>query len=139
MNEEDAIQIAAAALLNSLRIMWTHVPNGEKRPPGVGRKLKRMGVSRGVPDVLCFDVTLDGEVGFALEIKTACGRLSPHQSRWLAGLDARGWRTRVAYGIDEALCEIRAAYGNTPRPRVVVHEESEACEDGLIDSLFGDQ
>lgn len=101
---EDDIQLAVAQTLDDLGLLWCHVPNGEKRTEAVGRKLKRLGVKRGVPDVLIFDPppAYPVAVGAALELKTAKGRVSRHQVWWVDGLRERMWLAAVVRGPEEA-------------------------------------
>lgn len=72
-----------------------HVPNGEKRATRTGRKLKRMGVQPGVPDIA---VTLpDGRSAY-IEFKRPGDKVA-------AGSDQdkfRGWCDR--YGVPWAAC-----------------------------------
>lgn len=101
---EDDIQFAVAQTLDDLGLLWCHVPNGEKRTEAVGRKLKRLGVKRGVPDVLIFDPPPAYPlcVGAALELKTATGRVSPQQAMWCEMLRDRLWLAAVVRGPEEA-------------------------------------
>jgi hypothetical protein len=63
-----------------------------------------LGVVSGVPDVI---VIRGGRV-FALELKTATGKLSPEQARVLDEMRACGVDTGVAYGLDQALVWLQA-------------------------------
>ena len=56
-------------------ILFWHTPNGEKRDPIVGQKLKNMGVRAGVPDL--FFPTLK----LFIEMKTVSGKLSVEQRK----------------------------------------------------------
>lgn len=90
------------------------VPNGGKRGAVEAAILKAEGVSRGVPDWLCFEPnaatpSASYDVGLALEFKTArSGRVSPEQAWWHVALRARGWRVEVvttAEGAWTVLCD----------------------------------
>lgn len=79
-----------------------HVPNGGARNKVAGAKLKAEGVRRGVPDYLWPLRSGVGDVGLAIELKAAGGRLEPEQREWIAHLSGQGWRCVVAYGWEEA-------------------------------------
>lgn len=99
---EDDMQIAlfdwARRLENrpgctSLRWLF-HPPNGGARSATTGARLKRMGVRRGVPDVV-LPVSNAAYVGLAGELKAAKGRLTPEQSEWIGHLGDDGWFVAV--------------------------------------------
>lgn len=76
--------------------MLAHVPNGGYRHPATGARLKALGVSAGVPDLLLF--CRRGEYsGLALEMKSPSGkgRVRPEQAAWLQALRDEGWATAV--------------------------------------------
>lgn len=114
--EEDH-QRALATWLDLRGQLWCHVPNGGQRPRGGAGKMKGQGVKPGVPDVLIFDPTRDGQKGLAIELKLPAqprrkkGRLSPEQRAWLEGLRRRGWAAHVAYGWGEASHLVEQYYG----------------------------
>lgn len=87
-------------------LVWWHTPNGEKRDKASAAKLKAMGVTPGVPDLI---LIADGKT-YGLELKTASGRLSPGQRGMLDRFAEAGAYTAVAYGIDSAL-SILSAWG----------------------------
>lgn len=104
---EEAIQRAVADLLARTAqpgVAWTHIPNGEARGPGIGGKLKAMGVQPGWPDVL---LIRDGQV-YGLELKRLRGRVSPAQELAHAELRRAGCKVFVAYGLDEAMAWLKA-------------------------------
>jgi VRR-NUC domain len=76
-----------------------HVPNGEYRPEATGRKLQRMGVSPGVPDLILIG---PGKICW-LELKTKYGRLTEVQQEFLDYLSSVGADVAVAWGYDEAI------------------------------------
>jgi len=82
-----------------LGVVYAHVPNGEARGPGVGGKLKAMGVRSGMPDL----IALYAGQFYGLELKREGGRLTEAQRKTLADLEAAGALTAVAYGLDDAL------------------------------------
>ena len=63
-------------------------------------KNKRMGVSRGFPDLLV--VTPKGLVFIELK-RTRGGKLAPEQQAWLDALDAAGCPSVTCYGAKEAI------------------------------------
>lgn len=104
--DEEGIQRAVVELLeraHTHNVEWTHIPNGERRPPGVGGKLKAMGVTAGWPDLL---LMREG-IAYGLELKTRTGKLSPVQTIMVGRLREAGMRLQVAYGLDDAIEKLR--------------------------------
>jgi hypothetical protein len=65
-------------------------------------KLKRMGVSPGIPD-LCIPIPSGGYHGLYIELKREKGgKVSANQSDWLAFLTEKGYYAHVAKGFEEA-------------------------------------
>jgi VRR-NUC domain len=85
-------------------VLWLHCPNGERRDPITGAKLKRLGVLAGAADLLL------GHNGnsFALELKAPGGRLSEAQLDFLARFNDAGGHTAIAEGLDRALACLEA-------------------------------
>lgn len=105
-------QVKLAEYLDMKGYLWCHVPNGGKRNPITGKKLKRQGVKPGVPDVLIFASPMDRQLGVkslksaAIELKRQNGSMSDlrdTQREWLINLQKKGWLTKVAFGADEAI------------------------------------
>lgn len=94
-----------AEYLDRCGVRWCHVPNGGARNAIVGAQLKRLGVKRGVPDVIVFDrpPKAPDAVGVAMELKAEGGRLTPEQRDWIYGLNALGWYACVCTGAGEAI------------------------------------
>ena len=73
------------------------------------RTCKRMGYSPGVPDILIYDRPTPVEngklyVGACIEMKRRKGGVvSEDQKEWLAALEERGWKCKVALGCDDAI------------------------------------
>lgn len=84
----------------ALRLLF-HVPNGGERNPIVGGQMVALGARKGVPDLM-LPVARGPYHGLFLEIKAEDGSVSDHQRRWLADLEAEGYRAVVAYGLEEA-------------------------------------
>ena len=104
---EASEQARVVAYLRSRGWLFTATANGV----GAGRmqwvQLARSGVAPGVPDILVFEAVA-GYRGVALEMKTAKGKVSIEQARWIAALRERGWYAFVAYGADEAIAKLEA-------------------------------
>ena len=101
---EDAIQMEVVRRLRAAgRCAFFHVANERRTTPRQGAKLKAMGVSAGVPDL----VIVTGGRTYALELKSERGRLSDAQKNWLNILSATGcWHTAVTYGLTEAVDQL---------------------------------
>ena len=92
MVSEKSESIALARWLEKSNLTFIHVPNEGRRSPRGGAILKRMGLKKGFPDFLIFDVPPGREVkGVAVELKTPKGRLTRDQQRWLRSLRNLGW------------------------------------------------
>lgn len=64
--------------------------------------MRAAGYNKGVPDMFIYEPSLDGEyVGLALELKSAKGRPTPQQLKWLADLQNRGWCAAIVKSVDE--------------------------------------
>ena len=100
---EDEIQIEVAKRLREAGVPFFHVANERRTTPRQGAKLKAMGVSAGVPDIIAVMPAAVGRGPFALELKTERGRLSDAQRNWLETLQACGWQTACTYGLREAM------------------------------------
>lgn len=89
------------------------VPNGGHRHKAVAGKLKAEGVKRGVPDVW-LPVPMGRFHGLVIEMKKRRGPkggtngsvVTPEQREWLDALHAKGYRTVVCHGFDEARAAI---------------------------------
>ena len=82
--------------------MLYHVPNERLCSGRQGMELKRMGVKKGVPD-LVLPVPSNGFNGLYIELKTTTGTLSEEQKWWLNELKIRGYMAVVCYGFEEAI------------------------------------
>jgi hypothetical protein len=104
---EDAHQIALMSWMQlALKMrpqlaMAFHVPNGGSRNKIEAAKLKRMGVKRGVPDVVLM-VARGGFHGMCIELKSLTGRTSPEQKDWIERLTAEGYLALVCKGWIQA-------------------------------------
>ncbi len=93
-------------------LLWTASAGGMRTSIGTARKMKRMGYSKGTPDIFIAEPRriLKGERdniyvshGLFVELKKERGgRVSPDQRRWLNELRIRGYIAEVAHGFNEA-------------------------------------
>jgi hypothetical protein len=82
------------------------VPNGGKRDPVTGKRLKDEGVKPGVPDI-CLAEPRGGYHGLYIEMKrTVKGKVSPEQKIWISELRIRGYRVEVCRGAETAIAVI---------------------------------
>ena len=87
------------------RLLACAVPNGGRRGKLEAIRLVAEGVTRGVPDWLCFHPSADKQsIGLAIEFKspTGRGRFTPEQRDWHNGLRSLGWTVVVATSAQEA-------------------------------------
>jgi hypothetical protein len=119
--KEDQIQRGVVQFLRySLRsgVTWFHVPNGGERGRVEAARFVGLGVKAGVPDVL---LVADGRL-FSLELKTAAGRLSPHQVTMQAELRAAGAVVETVYSLDAAIEQL-TRWGLTKRAPVLITQQ----------------
>lgn len=123
LGKEDAMQIAVANYIRCQypKVFWFHCPNGGKRNKIEAAKLKKMGVRRGVPDVLIFQTAFfpdviniyDHEVikkvvksnkyyGLAIELKVKPNNPTKEQWECLEKFEELDFKTAVCYSFDEA-------------------------------------
>lgn len=101
---EDYEHLLSADWLRKAGIEHHHSPNGEKRDPRVGAKLKAMGTSAGFPD---FFIPGAGHMAgkpypaLFIELKAMDGVVSDVQRAWLDLLVGCGYYACVAYGFAE--------------------------------------
>lgn len=110
---EDAIQIEVVRRLRAAGVKFFHVANERRTSARNGAKLKAMGVSAGVPDLIIVPPaktlgqwTYAHTLPYALELKADRGRLSDAQKQWLEHFKACGWHTAVTYGLTEAIDQL---------------------------------
>lgn len=113
---EDDEQAALADYLDARGLLWCHVPNEVKLLGGAAnrhsvlRKMRRLGVKTGVPDVLIFESTPTRH-GTAIELKRIkSGRTSEAQKQWLRDFDRRNWHAFICNGATEAIRELERIY-----------------------------
>lgn len=102
MTEADE-QIALVQWMNLKKILYYHIPNGLRRHILEAKKLKKMGVMPGVPDI-CIPIPAKNYHGLYLELKrTGGGLVSPAQLLWIDRLNNNGFLAMIANGFDEAI------------------------------------
>jgi hypothetical protein len=99
---EDEEQITLATWLTKQGIRFYAIPNGGRRNLREAVKLKRTGLSPGVPDI-CIPIPSGCYHGLYIELKRQKGgKLSTEQINWLEFLRERGYYADVAFGFEEA-------------------------------------
>lgn len=93
LGKEDHLQHAVITYLTAQYpdCLYCHVPNEGRRTPFERFKLKYLGVSSGVPDLLIFDAC-NGFNGLAIELKYGANKMTLNQKKWIAKLNKKGWR-----------------------------------------------
>ncbi|WP_151721384.1 VRR-NUC domain-containing protein [Acinetobacter ursingii] len=83
-----------------------HIPNGGSRNIIEAKKLKKMGVKAGVPDLQL--LVPNGLIhGLWIELKSKAGKLQPSQRLMIQRLEEQGYMCKVCFGADEAIQEIK--------------------------------
>jgi hypothetical protein len=89
-----------------LKGMMFHIPNGQNVGMRAGARLKRAGLTAGIPDILLSIPTQDAKGewihGMYIEMKSANGRNSPAQCKMQAMLKAVGYRVEVCKNWHDA-------------------------------------
>lgn len=79
-----------------------HFPNEGRRTLSHGALLKKMGMRKGVSDLL-IAYPRHGYHGAWIELKTLKGKPTPEQKIFLDDMEAQGYYTKITYGLDDAL------------------------------------
>lgn len=103
--ESIQVEIVARLKLSGYENQFFHVPNGEKRSPATGAKLKRMGVSPGVSD-LFLGPARPGRPPAVLELKRPGEKPTAEQYAWLKRFEAWGFLVGWADTIDKAIAQL---------------------------------
>ena len=82
------------------------VPNAARRSPRQGAWMKAEGLRAGIPD-LQLDVARSGFHGLRIELKAGKNQESEEQTKVLASLRRRGYKTMTCYSADAAIDEIQ--------------------------------
>jgi hypothetical protein len=99
------IQCDVVDLLRRCELEFWHTENERNCTGAQAANRKRMGVSKGIPDLFILDPYADGpgSINIAMEIKAPGGRLSKEQRAWRDRLEAAGLVYVVIYSYDEAV------------------------------------
>lgn len=104
---EESIHVRIVAELRKAGVHFWHTPNESKATPAYRAKLKALGLSPGVPDlVIITPPPCGGYVGAALELKAEKGRLSESQKEWLKVFEGYGWAAACTKGYQESLDQL---------------------------------
>lgn len=105
-NEEEQHQEALFKWLSnwspSIRDVTFHTPNGGFRSISEARRLKRQGVTPGIPDI-CMLIPWNGYHGLFIELKSRNGELTQQQQLKINRLRKLGYRCEVCYSWFEAM------------------------------------
>lgn len=112
-HEQEKFNCWFEAYLEPKGYRWFHPANGGKRAgkmingkwvPLEGIKLKRLGVKKGVPDVI-LPMARKSYHGLVIEFKRVDGKMSDvseEQADWLRWFASQNWSTHVAFGFEAA-------------------------------------
>jgi hypothetical protein len=105
---EEQLQRAVVDLLTIYEarglLTYCHVPNGGVRSKAEAGVLRATGVRAGLPDLLVWTRSS----GFAIELKSGAGKLSPAQIAWHATVTSLGHRVYVCRSVDDVEQVLRA-------------------------------
>ena len=108
MRSEESVHVAVADALRAYGVDFFHPPNESKAHVSKRVRLRKMGLSKGVPDiVIVTPPPCGGYVAAALEIKSDTGRPTPEQKEWIERMRAHGWAAAIAKGLDACLQQLR--------------------------------
>lgn len=103
MTELD-VHIAIAHALRAHRVDFFHPPNESRSHVSHRVRLRKMGLSKGVPDIIIVTPPpCGGYVAAALEIKSGSGRATPEQKAWIETMRNFGWAVAVGRGLEICL------------------------------------
>lgn len=108
MKKEDALNVAVANYikLQYPNAFFAHVPNGGSRNVIEAVKLKKMGVRKGLPDILIFQRKFfkdkSSYAGLFIELKIKPNKPTEEQIFAMNELRKNGWNGDVCYDFDSA-------------------------------------
>ena len=107
MSEHDTqaafIQYVRLREMDMPEIKWLHaIPNGGARNAVTGARMKEEGVRKGIWDI-CFPFASGGYHGLYIEFKNGKNKLTPEQVEFGEFVRKQGYKTGVAYTVDEAI------------------------------------
>jgi len=102
---EAAIHVEVVKRLRLAGVPFFHCPSEGMHHVSFRSKLKAMGFSAGIPDLIIIrpPPMFPAMCGTALELKTSTGRTTPAQYQWLDRFAAEGWAARCTYGLADAI------------------------------------
>lgn len=104
LNAEEIEQINLISWTSTKPDLWAyviHIANQRQCTQIQGRKLKRMGVKKGVPD-LFIAIPRNGCHGLWIELKAGSNRTTTEQNEFIDLLNKQGYKAVIAYGYKEA-------------------------------------
>lgn len=108
---EDGEQETVVEFCRLSGIKIVHIPNEGKRSAAQGAKMKRMGLSKGFPD-LFIPIARKGFHGLFIELKRdRYSHPTAEQTQWICYLNNEGYFATVCYGAPAAIAEIRKYLG----------------------------
>ena len=108
-NKPEAIeQIKVAKFLEMIGALYTCSLAGAYLSVGQLTQLKRMGYTKGTPDIMVFHPGRSPYVhGLFIEMKSEKGRVSDEQKEWGKRAEELGYRYYVCHSAEEAIGIIR--------------------------------
>lgn len=108
MTEDDLQKL----VVQTIRTCWKHihvihVPNQGTRSAARGKKLKAMGVTAGVADLLLWWNIGYGLNSAAIELKSKSGSLKPEQKAWGADFTGMGGKWACCKSLDQVVEALR--------------------------------
>lgn len=103
---EDEVQAAVIEYCQLCKIKVVHIPNEGQRSKSYGGRLKKLGMSKGFPD-LQFPAPRNGYHGLYIELKRdEKAKPTPEQVEWVEYLNSQGYYAVICHGVAEAIKEI---------------------------------
>ena len=90
------------------KLSYFHPVNEGKRNPRTGAHLKRLGMRKGIPDLV---VMLTGGQTVFLEVKAPRKDLEPEQAAWFSRLRKAGYTCATVRSVSEAQLVVDRALG----------------------------
>lgn len=110
-NKPEAIeQIKVAKFLEMIGALYTCSIAGAYLSVGQLTQIKRMGYTKGTPDLMVFEKRGES-CGLFIEMKSAKGSASIEQKDWGKRAEEKGYRYHVCRGAYEAIAVIRDYLG----------------------------
>lgn len=121
VKDEDIVQIKALDCLRhyypNVASAAIHIANERETTPFYGSILKKMGVKKGVPDLL-FPKPQKNYHGLWIEVKTQKGRVTPEQESFIKEADNDGYFACVCFGA-QSVVDTVCNYFDVPKVTVL--------------------